>query len=79
MSGTWSEVSIAGHSCEIYEPPRVHPHGHAVIYLHGVHLNRLVDKPAFLAEFDRHGFRVMCPRTARSWWTDRICASSIQT
>ena len=44
-----------------------------MIYLHGVHLNRLVDKTAFLAEFDRHGFRVMCPRTERSWWTDKIC------
>jgi S-formylglutathione hydrolase FrmB len=72
--GTWAEVELAGHACEIYEPPQVSPHGYAVIYLHGVHLRRLADKPAFVREFDRHGLRVVCPRTARSWWTDKICA-----
>ena len=49
------------------------PHGYALIYLHGVHLNRLIDKPAFTAEFERHGLRVIAPMTGRSWWTDRIC------
>jgi S-formylglutathione hydrolase FrmB len=73
MSGTWSEIELAGHACEIYEPPRLNPHGYTVIYLHGVHLNRLHDKVGFLEQFDRHGFRVVCPRTARSWWTDKIC------
>ncbi len=71
--GKWSEIELASHACEIYEPPRPSPHGYVVIYLHGVHLNRLYDKPAFVREFDRHGLRVVCPRTARSWWTDRIC------
>ncbi len=72
-SGTWSEVDVVGHPCEIYEPPAVSPHGYVVIYLHGVHLNRLHDKPAFVREFDRLGLRVVCPRTGRSWWSDRIC------
>ncbi len=72
-SGTWSEVELSGHACEFYDPPERNPHGYVVIYLHGVHLNRLCDKPAFLREFDRHGLRVVCPRTARSWWSDRIC------
>ncbi len=71
--GQWSEIDIAGHTCEVYCPPRLNEHGYTVIYLHGVHLNRLHDKPQFLREFDRYGFRVVCPRTARSWWTDRIC------
>jgi len=71
--GTWSEVEIAGHACEVYEPQALHPHGYVVIYLHGVHLNRLHDKPPFLAQFDRHGLRVVCPRTERSWWSDKIC------
>ncbi|REK17917.1 MAG: esterase [Planctomycetota bacterium] len=71
--GTWSEVEVAGHACEVYQPPRVGEHGYVVIYLHGVHLNRLNDKPAFIEQFDRHGLRVVCPRTARSWWTDKIC------
>jgi S-formylglutathione hydrolase FrmB len=72
-SGTWSDVELAGHGCEIYEPPRPSPHGYALIYLHGVHLQPLRDKPAFVKEFDRHGFRVVCPQTSRSWWSDRIC------
>jgi S-formylglutathione hydrolase FrmB len=71
--GTWSEFELAGHACEIYEPPTLNPHGFVVIYLHGVHMNRLRDKPAFVREFDRHGLRVVCPQSARSWWADRIC------
>jgi S-formylglutathione hydrolase FrmB len=71
--GQWTDVTVGGHICEVYTPPRLHEHGYVVIYLHGVHLNRLHDKPAFLREFDRHGFRVVCPRTERSWWADRIC------
>jgi S-formylglutathione hydrolase FrmB len=72
-TGNWSKIELAGHDCEIYEPPRPSPHGYVVIYLHGVHLNRLSDQPSFVRQFDRHGLRVICPRTARSWWTDKIC------
>jgi len=64
---------VAGHTCDIYEPHAPSPRGYVVIYLHGVHLNCLNDKPAFIDEFDRHGLRVVCPRTERSWWTDKIC------
>jgi S-formylglutathione hydrolase FrmB len=49
-------------------------HGAVLIYLHGVHLNRLVDQPAFAAEFERHGLPVVAPFTARSWWTNEICS-----
>jgi S-formylglutathione hydrolase FrmB len=73
-TGTWSEFELAGHACDIYEPPQPSPHGYTVVYLHGVHLNRLHDQPAFVRQFQRHGFRVVCPHTARSWWTDKICA-----
>ncbi len=73
LAGTWTETELAGHTCDVFEPERPHPQGFVAIYLHGVHLNRLVEQPAFGAEFARHGLRVVCPRTARSWWTDRIC------
>ena len=72
-TGNWSTVELAGHECEVYEPPKPSSHSFVVVYLHGVHLNGLRDKPAFTREFDRHGLRVVCPRTARSWWADRIC------
>ena len=76
-TGTWTNVELAGHICEVYEPARLSEQGYVVIYLHGVHLNHLHDKPAFLREFDRHGLRVVCPRTARSWWTVRSETSII--
>jgi pimeloyl-ACP methyl ester carboxylesterase len=70
---SWNEISLAGHSCDVFEPSRAHPDGFVVIFLHGVHLTRLVDNAAFTAEFERHGLRVIAPMTMRSWWTDRIC------
>jgi S-formylglutathione hydrolase FrmB len=73
MSGTWTTEIVAGHACDIYVPPRRNPHGYVVLYLHGVHMNRLNDKPAFIDEFDRRGLAVVAPYTQRSWWTDRIC------
>ena len=73
MDGTWSEEAVGGHPCDVYEPSRTSEHGFAVVYLHGVHLNRLVDKTAFIEQFERHGLPVVAPMTQRSWWTDRIC------
>ncbi len=71
--GKWSTVEVAGKPCDIYEPATPSPHGYTLIYLHGVHMNRLIDQPAFTAEFERHGLRVIAPMTRRSWWTDRTC------
>ena len=85
MAGVWTTEIVAGHPCDIYLPPQVgrsqleqnaappHEARAVVIYLHGVHLNKLHDKQPFLAEFDRHGLAVVCPQTRRSWWTDKIC------
>ena len=72
-SGSWSTIEVAGKPCDIYEPAAPSPHGYTLIYLHGVHMNRLIDQSAFTAEFERHGLRVIAPMTCRSWWTDRIC------
>ena len=69
--GAWSESDVAGHPCDVYEPAQ--PGSYVVIYLHGVHLQRLVDNASFGREFDRYKLRVLAPRTARSWWSDRIC------
>jgi S-formylglutathione hydrolase FrmB len=72
-TGTWSEEKIAGHSCDVFEPGQRNPHGYVIIYLHGVHLNRLVDKQSFIDLFQRHGLPVVAPFGGRCWWTDRIC------
>ncbi len=72
-TGTWTEETVGGHPCDVYQPPRLNQHGYVVIYLHGVHLNRLLDKQPFVEQFDRHGLPVVAPMTQRSWWTDKIC------
>jgi pimeloyl-ACP methyl ester carboxylesterase len=69
----WSESKIAGHACYLYEPSAPSPHGGVVMYLHGVHLNRLEGHAEFERLFDAHGLRCIAPATGRCWWTDRIC------
>src|SRR5262245_159947 len=71
--GTWSEISIAGHPCQAFTPAAPSPHGDTVMYLHGVHLGRVDERPEFARLFDQHGLRCIAPVTQRSWWTDRIC------
>ena len=71
--GRWSQIELAGHPCDWYDPPTPHPQGYTVIYLHGVHLQRLVDHRAFTVELARHGLRCCAPHTQRSWWSNRIC------
>lgn len=73
MSGTWQVVEVAGHPVDVYEPRAADPRGFVVLYLHGVHLGRLVENAAFTGQFEQHGLRVIAPLTQRSWWTDRIC------
>lgn len=73
MPGTWTTVSIAGHPCGVYEPPKRNPHGFVLVYLHGVRLTRLDQNTAFTCAFARHGLPVVAPITGRSWWTNKIC------
>lgn len=73
-SGEWSVVEVAGHPCELFEPPQPSPHGYVVMYLHGVHLANLSENAVYSRLFAEQGLRVMAPRTKRSWWTDKICA-----
>lgn len=73
QSGQWSDASIAGHTCHVFEPATPSPHGYTVMYLHGVRLGKLADHLEFAALFDRFGLRCIAPVTQRSWWSDRIC------
>ncbi|MCE9546661.1 MAG: esterase [Planctomycetia bacterium] len=78
-SGAWSEVTVAGKTCDVFEPAGAASATSAapqavLIYLHGIHLNRLVDQPQFTAQFTRYGWPIIAPRCGRCWWTDRVCA-----
>lgn len=70
----WSVVDVAGHPCDIYQPERPNPHAFVALYLHGVHLGRLVDNVVATGLLTDHGLPCIAPMTQRSWWTDRICA-----
>ena len=69
----WTEITLAGHTCEVFRPAKRHPQGFVVIYLHGVHRQRLGDHPKFLQPFADRGFSVVCPSTGPHWWLDMIC------
>lgn len=71
--GTWTEERVGGHPCDLYEPPQRNPHGFVLVYLHGVHLQRLRDHEAYVRELARLGLPLVAPVTQRSWWTDRRC------
>jgi len=73
MAGGWTEASVGGHPCDLFEPTRRDPRGVAAIYLHGVHLQRLRDHAPFTAALEKQGIPCAAPLTQRSWWTDRIC------
>lgn len=70
-SGTWREIEVAGHACQVFEPARPSEFGYTVVYLHCNRAAKLATYPAFTREFDRHGLRVIQPLTGQSWWTDR--------
>lgn len=69
----WRMTTVGGHPCDVFEPARRAAPGYVLLYLHGVHQQRLTDKLPFVDLFERHGFVVVAPHTRRSWWTDRIC------
>ena len=64
---------VGGHPCDVYQPAVLNDAGFVILFLHGVHVGRLVDNTCFTDSFEQHGLPVVAPITQRSWWTDRIC------
>jgi S-formylglutathione hydrolase len=71
MSGTWSVVDIGGKPADVYDPPG-RPH-YGLIYLHGVGLFTLHDRPVYTALLAGQNLACVCPHGQRSWWADRVC------
>jgi hypothetical protein len=67
----WSTITVAGHACELYEPPRPLP-SRAVIYLHDVTEQPLQESAGLRDAIEAAGLPAIAPRTGRSWWLDRI-------
>lgn len=70
--GSWDELSVAGHSCRLYEPAG-EPARFVVLCLHDEQATPLSEQPHLLRQFDQHHLAAAAPWTGRSWWTDRIC------
>ena len=70
---------MGGHLCDIFQPRKLNAHGSVIIYLHGVHLEKLDDKPAFVNQFERYGLPLISPIAQRSWWSNQICAEFDQS
>ena len=71
--GTWENLNIDGHACEVFLPEEPSPFGDTLIYLHDVHLKGLRGRAAFEGAFSQFGLRVLAPFTGHSWWSDKLC------
>lgn len=71
MSGTWTTQILADKKIDVYDPPGKPRFG--VLYLHGVGLETLVDKPVYTALLEKLQLACVCPHGERSWWVDRVC------
>lgn len=71
--GTWSEQNIAGFACDVFEPDQPNEFCNVILYLHGVHLQKLRDQPTFTDLFERWGLPVVSPLAGRCWWVNRVC------
>ena len=72
MQTELAEITVAGHPCQIYEPPERHPHGWSIVFLHDVDVGGLKGHTAYLEAFARYGIPCIAPLSGRSWWTERI-------
>jgi S-formylglutathione hydrolase FrmB len=73
INGKWELETVGGHPCDVYTPTVVNERGGVLLYLHGVHLDRLHDKHVFVEQFEQRQLPVVAPLTQRSWWTNRVC------
>ena len=58
-SETWTNETVGGHPCDIFMPEEPNPYGYVLLYLHGVHEQRMVDNIVFQTLFQRYGLPVV--------------------
>ena len=71
MPGTWLQITLAGKTVDIFDPPTAGRFG--ILFLHGHGLETLRDAPAFVRVLDELNLACACPHGQRSWWGDRVC------
>ena len=73
MNGTWSDITVAGKTVDIYEPAGEGPRRFGMLFLHPLGLETLRGRPAYTNFFDKKNVVCVCPHAERSWWVDRVC------
>lgn len=73
MPASWSQEVVGGKRADVYQPPCKDIPRFGVLFLHGIGLETLLDRPAFTRLLDELNLACVCPHGQRSWWGDRIC------
>src|SRR5262245_21227367 len=73
MSGTWTSLEVGGKPADVYDlADGVRPR-FGLLFLHGVGLETLRDRPVWTRLLDELKLACVCPHGRRSWWVDRVC------
>jgi S-formylglutathione hydrolase len=67
----WQQLNVAGKKADVFQPSASPRFG--LVFLHGIGLETLVDRPAFSEALGRLNLACVCPHGQRSWWADRVC------
>ncbi len=73
LADGWTRAEIGGHPADVFAPAGVVRPSLAVLFLHGIGLETLQDRPAFTRVLNELGLGCVCPHGRRCWWGDRIC------
>src|SRR5262245_17433470 len=68
---TWSKITVAGKTVEVFEPSKVR---FGVLYLHPLGLETLHDRPVYTNLLEQLNLACVAPHGQRSWWADRVCS-----
>jgi S-formylglutathione hydrolase len=69
----WRTLEIGGKPVDVLEAPAPGGPRLAIIFLHGIGLETLTDRPVFTRWLEELQLACICPHGMRSWWTNRIC------
>jgi S-formylglutathione hydrolase len=73
MTGLWEQVEIGGKPADVYHPAGTARPRFGVLFLHGIGLETLRDRPAFVRVLEEFKLACVCPHGQRCWWGDRVC------
>ncbi len=63
----WSCYSVAGHTCELFQPPTVLIPGRVILYLHDLQERSPTNQPSLHKAFESAGLPVLVPHIGRTW------------